>query len=65
MSLSVKFIDNRTKATQISQFELTLCKDGDWKIANRNMYVFLNLFLLTKVSLNAIIRITYMRMYRR
>lgn len=32
VSLSVKFIDNRTKATQISQFELTLYKDGNWKI---------------------------------
>ena len=32
VSLSVKFIDNQTKATQISQFELTLCKAGNWKI---------------------------------
>lgn len=32
VSLSVKFIDNQTKATQISQFELTLSNDGNWKI---------------------------------
>ena len=29
---AVKFIDNQTKATQISQYELTLHKDGNWKI---------------------------------
>ncbi|MDV9234098.1 conjugal transfer protein, partial [Clostridioides difficile] len=33
VKVSVKFIDNQTKATQISQFELTLHKDGNWKIA--------------------------------
>lgn len=32
VKLSVKFIDNQTKATQISQFDLTLHKDGNWKI---------------------------------
>lgn len=32
VSVSVKFLDNQTKATQISQFELTLYKNGNWKI---------------------------------
>lgn len=32
VKVSVKFIDNQTKATQISQFDLTLHKDGNWKI---------------------------------
>lgn len=32
VNVSVKFIDNQTKATQISQFELTLHKDSNWKI---------------------------------
>lgn len=32
VSVSVKFIDNQTKATQISQYELTLHKDSNWKI---------------------------------
>ncbi|HEK8704969.1 TPA: conjugal transfer protein, partial [Clostridioides difficile] len=32
VSVSVKFIDNQTKATQISQYDLTLHKDGNWKI---------------------------------
>lgn len=32
VSVSVKFIDNQTKATQISQFELVLHKDSNWKI---------------------------------
>ena len=32
VSVSVKFLDNQTKATQISQFELVLRKDGNWKI---------------------------------
>ncbi|MBY1993863.1 conjugal transfer protein [Clostridioides difficile] len=32
VSLSVKFLDSQTKATQISQFELTLHKDSNWKI---------------------------------
>ena len=32
VSVAVKFIDNQTKATQISQYELTLHKDSNWKI---------------------------------
>ena len=32
VKVSVKFIDNQTKATQISQYELTLYKDSNWKI---------------------------------
>lgn len=32
VSLSVMFLDSQTKATQISQFCLTLHKDGNWKI---------------------------------
>ena len=32
VSLSVKFLDSQTKATQISQFKLTLHKDSNWKI---------------------------------
>ena len=32
VSVSVKYLDNRTKAAQISQFELTLEKDRNWKI---------------------------------
>ncbi|MDN9572391.1 conjugal transfer protein [Clostridioides difficile] len=32
VKVSVKFIDNQTKATQISQFDLTLRKDSNWKI---------------------------------
>ncbi|MDO4170957.1 MAG: conjugal transfer protein [Lachnospiraceae bacterium] len=32
VSLSVKYLDQRTKATQISQFNLTLEKDSNWKI---------------------------------
>ncbi|MBH7725985.1 conjugal transfer protein [Clostridioides difficile] len=32
VKIAVKFIDNQTKATQISQYELTLHKDGNWKI---------------------------------
>lgn len=34
VKVSVKFIDNQTKATQISQFDLTLYKDGNWKIVS-------------------------------
>ena len=30
--LAVKFIDNQTKAMQVSQFELTLHRDSNWKI---------------------------------
>lgn len=33
-SLAVKYLDNQTKATQISQFELVLEKDENWKIVN-------------------------------
>lgn len=32
VSVSVKFIDNETKATQISKYELVLHKDNNWKI---------------------------------
>ena len=32
VSIAVKFIDNQTKATQVSQYELTLHKDSNWKI---------------------------------
>lgn len=32
VKVSVKFIDNQTRATQVSQYELTLHKDGNWKI---------------------------------
>lgn len=32
VSLAVKYLDNQTKATQISQFDLVLEKDGNWKI---------------------------------
>ena len=32
VKMAVKFIDNQTKATQISQYGLTLHKDGNWKI---------------------------------
>lgn len=32
VKVAVKFIDNQTKATQVSQYELTLHKDGNWKI---------------------------------
>ncbi|HBL8520606.1 TPA: conjugal transfer protein [Clostridioides difficile] len=32
VSVSVKFLDNQTKATQISQFELSLHKYSNWKI---------------------------------
>jgi len=31
-SVSAKYLDQRTKATQISQFDLTLGKDSNWKI---------------------------------
>ena len=34
VKVSVKFIDNQTKATQVSQYELTLHKDSNWKIIN-------------------------------
>lgn len=32
VNVSVEFIDNQTKAIQISQFDLTLHKDSNWKI---------------------------------
>ena len=32
VSVAVKFIDNQTKSTQVSQYELTLHKDSNWKI---------------------------------
>ena len=32
VKVAVKFIDNQTKATLVSQYELTLHKDGNWKI---------------------------------
>ena len=32
VSVAVKFIDNQTKTTQVSQYELTLHKDSNWKI---------------------------------
>ena len=32
VSVSVKYLDQRTKAAQISQFDLTLQKDSNWKI---------------------------------
>ena len=32
VKVAVKFIDNQTKETQVSQFELTLHKDSNWKI---------------------------------
>ncbi|VIB43845.1 conjugative transposon protein [Clostridioides difficile] len=32
VSVSVKYLDQRTKATQVSQFDLTLEKDSNWKI---------------------------------
>ena len=32
VKVAIKYIDNQTKATQISQYELTLHKDSNWKI---------------------------------
>lgn len=32
VSVTVKYLDQRTKATQISQFDLTLEEAGNWKI---------------------------------
>ena len=32
VKVAVKFIDNQTKATQVSQFELVLHRDSNWKI---------------------------------
>lgn len=32
VKISVKFIDNQTKTTQVSQYELIFHKDSNWKI---------------------------------
>ena len=32
VKVAVKFLDNQTKATQVSQYELVLHKDSSWKI---------------------------------
>ena len=32
VKVAVKFLDNQTKATQMSQYELVLHKDSNWKI---------------------------------
>ena len=32
VKVAVKFLDNQTKATLISQYELVLHKDSNWKI---------------------------------
>lgn len=32
VKVSVKYIDNQTKAMQISQYDLKLHKDSNWKI---------------------------------
>ena len=32
VKVAVKFLDNQTKATQVSQYELVLQKDSNWKI---------------------------------
>lgn len=32
VSVSVKYLDNKSKMTQISQYELVLYKDDNWKI---------------------------------
>lgn len=34
VNVSVEYLDDQTKATQISQYELILCKKGNWKIIN-------------------------------
>ena len=34
VSVSVKYLDQRTKVTQVSQFDLVLEKDGNWKIVD-------------------------------
>lgn len=34
VKVSIKYLDNATKAAQISQYELTLHKDTNWKIIN-------------------------------
>ena len=32
VSVSVKYLDNKSKMTQISQYELVLHKDDNWKL---------------------------------
>ncbi|HBL4888512.1 TPA: conjugal transfer protein, partial [Clostridioides difficile] len=32
VKVAVKFLDNQTKASQVSQYELVLHKDSNWKI---------------------------------
>ena len=32
VSVSVKYLDNKSKMTQISQYDLVLHKDDNWKI---------------------------------
>ncbi|WP_044290648.1 conjugal transfer protein, partial [Clostridioides difficile] len=32
VKVAVKFLDNQTKATLVSQYELVLYKDSNWKI---------------------------------
>ena len=32
VNISVKYLDNKSKMTQISQYELMLHKDDNWKI---------------------------------
>ena len=34
VKVAVKFLDNQTKATQVSQYELVLHKDSNWKIVD-------------------------------
>lgn len=34
VKVAVKFLDNQTKSTQVSQYELVLHKDSNWKIIN-------------------------------
>ena len=35
VKVAVKFLDNQTKATQVSQYELVLHKDSNWKIVEQ------------------------------
>ena len=35
VKVAVKFLDNQTKATQVSQYELMLHKDRNWKIVGQ------------------------------
>ena len=34
VKVAVKFLDNQTKATQVSYYELVLHKDSNWKIVD-------------------------------